>query len=62
MYYEERMIGGKLKYRNEPDAKWREVSIEKAWDRIIALQDEINELRACMKTSANMLNKYTSGG
>lgn len=59
MYYEEKMIGGVLKYRTSTDGKWEVCAIQKAWDRITELQDEVRELRACMQTAENMLNQYT---
>lgn len=59
MYYEEKMIGGKLMCRTVPDGKWELCSIEKAWDKITELQDKVNELNACMRTVSQMAAQYT---
>lgn len=58
MYHEEKMIGGKLMCRTTPDGKWEECSIEKAWDKITQLEDQVNELTACMRTVSNMTGQY----
>ena len=53
MYYEEKMIGGRLKCRTRPDGEWVECSIDKAWDRISELENIIIDLKACLRTCAN---------
>jgi len=59
MYYEEKMIGGRLVYRTTPDGKWEVCAIEKTWDKITELQDKVNELNCCMRTISKMADDHT---
>ena len=63
MYYEEKMIGGRLRCRATPSGEWKDCSIEKAWDKISELQNQIIDLKACLRTCANSaqggLDQYT---
>ena len=59
MYYEEKMVGGRLMCRHHPDEKFVECPIDKAWNKITELQDKVKELTACMQTIKNMADTYT---
>lgn len=58
MFYEERMVGGRLQFRTSPDGKWEVAPIEKAWDKIILLQDRIFFLEKTMRTANSMFSEY----
>lgn len=53
MYYEEKLIGGVLMYRNRPNCKWQQCSIEKMGARITELEMIVIDLKARLRTCAN---------
>ncbi len=59
MYYEEKMIGGKLKCRTTPNGEWEECSIEKCWDLIVELQDQAREMKNAMRIAGGILDEYS---
>ena len=49
MYYEEKIINGVLMYRNTPKGDWQQCSIEKMSTRLVALQNEVIDLKASLR-------------
>jgi hypothetical protein len=57
VYYEERMLGGRLVCRTTPKGEWEECSIEKAWDKIVKQEEELITLRARLRSIATQASE-----
>lgn len=56
MYYKEKMINGILHYKCSPKGEWHEFSIEKLSERIIKMQNAINDAKTKI-----ICEEYTDG-
>ena len=48
MYYEEKIIDGRLMCKTSPGGEWKQVSIEELSVRYMEMKNEIIDLKACL--------------